>query len=67
MSFKVSDQINNFTVTKYQKIDEIKVELIELTHNTLGTKVIKIKNDDDENLFCYQYYSIIGFKKYIHN
>lgn len=51
MSFKVNQKINNFTVTKYLPIDEIKVELIELKHNTLGTEIIKIKNDDDENLF----------------
>lgn len=52
MSYKVNQKINNFTVTKYQPIDEIKVELIELKHDILGTEIIKIKNDDDENLFC---------------
>ncbi len=52
MSYKVNQKLNNFTVTKYLQIDEIKVELIELEHNILGTQVIKIKNDDDENLFC---------------
>ncbi|NGX33761.1 MAG: hypothetical protein K1060chlam1_00102 [Candidatus Anoxychlamydiales bacterium] len=52
MSYNVNQKCNNFTVTKYLPIDEIKVELIELKHNTLGTEVIKIKNDDDENLFC---------------
>nr|NGX33626.1 hypothetical protein [Candidatus Anoxychlamydiales bacterium] len=52
MSYRVNQKINNFTVTKYLPIDEIKVELIELTHNVLGTRIIKIKNDDDENLFC---------------
>ncbi|NGX48933.1 MAG: hypothetical protein K940chlam5_00528 [Candidatus Anoxychlamydiales bacterium] len=52
MSYKVNQKYKNFTVTKYLPIDEIKVELIELKHNTLGTEIIKIKNDDDENLFC---------------
>ncbi|NGX28750.1 MAG: hypothetical protein K940chlam1_00937 [Candidatus Anoxychlamydiales bacterium] len=52
MSYTVNQKINNFTVTKYLPIEEIQVKLIELKHNTLGTEVIKILNDDDENLFC---------------
>ena len=52
MSYKIDQKLNNFTVTKYLAIKEINIELIELTHNTLGTEVIKILNDDDENLFC---------------
>lgn len=49
--FSLNEKYNNFIVTKNIFIEEIKVELIELTHLKLGTQVIKIKNDDDENLF----------------
>lgn len=47
-----NERYNNFIVTKNIYIDEIKVRLIELEHIKLGTNVIKILNDDDENLFC---------------
>ncbi len=49
--FFVNEKYNNFIVTKNLLIEEIKVQLIELTHVKLGTQIIKIKNDDDENLF----------------
>ena len=49
--FELNEKYNNFIVTKNIPIEEIKVQLIELTHIKLGTQVIKIKNDDDENLF----------------
>lgn len=47
----LNKKYNNFIVTKHLVIDEIKVELLELRHTILGCEVIKIKNDDDENLF----------------
>ena len=47
MSFnKVGYKYKNFIVTKYLPIDEIKCELIELEHEILGSKVIKIRNED---------------------
>jgi len=58
MIYKVGQKLNNFTITKYIPIEEIKVELIELKHNKLGTQIIKILNDDDENLFS------LSFKTY---
>ena len=59
MSFnKVGYKYKNFIVTKYLPIDEIKCELIELEHEILGSKVIKIRNEDDENLFS------LSFKTY---
>jgi hypothetical protein len=45
----------NFKVVNFQKIDEIKVNLIELVHEKTNAKVIKILNDDDENLFCFSF------------
>ena len=49
---KVGQKYKNFVVTKYIPIDEIQCELIELRHEILGTEVIKIRNKDEENLFC---------------
>ncbi|MFA6119265.1 MAG: insulinase family protein [Parachlamydiales bacterium] len=57
----IGKKYNNFIVTKQTKIEEIKVELIELKHIILGCDVIKIKNDDDENLFS------LSFKTYPHD
>src|SRR3972149_3695503 len=53
MSFdKVGYKYKNFKVTKNLYIEEIKANLIELEHQKLGTKIVKILNDDDENFFC---------------
>lgn len=49
--FSLNERYNNFVVTKSLFIEEIKVQLIELKHLKLGTQVIKVLNDDDENLF----------------
>src|SRR3990172_11181083 len=53
MSFdKVGYKYKNFKVTKNLYIEEIKANLIELEHQKLGTKIVKILNDDEDNLFC---------------
>ncbi|NGX56345.1 MAG: hypothetical protein K1060chlam5_00583 [Candidatus Anoxychlamydiales bacterium] len=52
---KVNNKYKNFKVTRYQKIDEIKIELIELVHEKTSSKVIKILNDDDEKLFSFSF------------
>ncbi|MBN2479818.1 MAG: insulinase family protein [Parachlamydiales bacterium] len=55
---KKGDKYKNFIVTKYLPIDEINCILIELKHEKLGCEVIKILNDDEENLFS------LSFKTY---
>jgi len=49
--FNLNEKYNNFLVTKNINIEEINLQLIELKHIKLGTQIIKIKNNDDENLF----------------
>ncbi len=48
---KKNQKYKNFTVTKYKQIDEIGLNLIELEHVNTGATIIKLENDDDENLF----------------
>ena len=49
---------NNFSVTNYVYIDEIKSSLIELTHVPTGASVMHIANEDIENLFCLSFETI---------
>lgn len=51
--FQAKDNIKKkFLLTKNFFIDEIKSNLLEMTHINSGAKIIHIKNDDQENLFC---------------
>jgi hypothetical protein len=59
--FNKGYKYKDFKVINFQKIDEIKVNLIELVHEKTNAKVIKILNDDDEKLFCF------SFKTYPYN
>ena len=52
MNLSENKNYGNFKLVNQISIDEIKVELIHLKHNILGSEVIKIKNDDDENVFA---------------
>jgi Zn-dependent M16 (insulinase) family peptidase len=56
--FKKNQEYKNFIITNYVPIKEIKCELIELKHKSLDSQIIKIKNEDDENLFS------LSFKTY---
>ena len=43
---------NDFIITKYLPLKELKSTLIELVHEPSGAKIMHIANDDPENLFC---------------
>jgi len=42
----------NFVITRTIVLDELKSTLIECEHIPTGAKIIKLLNDDEENLFC---------------
>ncbi|MBI5346730.1 MAG: insulinase family protein [Chlamydiae bacterium] len=58
MKYKIGTIYKSFKVTKYLKIEEIQVELLELTHLPTNAKVIQIANNDDENLFALSFQTL---------
>ncbi len=50
-SYSVGDHYKNFVVTKSLPIEEIRVHLIEMTHQPTNAEVLYLANDDEENLF----------------
>lgn len=61
MEFK-KDQIGfyykSFLLTKVLEISELHCVLIELEHEPTGAKIIYLKNDDPENVFCLSFSTI---------
>ena len=48
----VGQTYGSFHVTHLQKIPELAIDLIELTHEKTGASVVHIQNADPENVFC---------------
>ncbi len=57
-TLKNGSHYKNFQVTKSIKLQELNIELIELVHLKTHAKVLHLKNDDRENLFCISFQTI---------
>lgn len=57
-NWKKNDRFLDFLVTKSMPIDELQLELIELTHEPTGAEIIHLKTEDPENLFCISFKTI---------
>ena len=55
---KVGDTHREFTFTKVLPIEELQMVLCELTHGPTGARVIHLKADDPENLFCLSFQTL---------
>jgi hypothetical protein len=50
--FEKNTQYNGFLVTHSEKIEELNVQFVELEHQKSKAQIIKIINNDPENVFC---------------
>ena len=50
--FEKNSKYNSFLVTRNEKIEELNLNFIELEHDKTKAKILKIANDDPENVFC---------------
>ncbi len=48
----IGSSYRDFIVTKKSAIEELQLELVELSHKPTGATVLHLACDDDENLFC---------------
>lgn len=55
---KEKEAYGHFRIEKIRPIEELQADMYELRHDRLGSKVIHIANDDDENFFCISFQTI---------
>lgn len=48
---KVNDCLHGFTVTRSESVDELSSQLIEMTHDKTGARLIWLKNNEENKLF----------------
>lgn len=55
-TYTVGQKLNGFTVTGNTELEELNLNLIQLTHDNTGARMVHLQNDDPENMFS------VGFR-----